>query len=231
MRISNVRMNRGLNAAAREPRHAQVGEGSFVERGAPLAERSDEELLVAYAEGDDAAFRVLFQRIAPVLVRVMVRTVGREADANDLVQQTFLQLHRARKDFRADMRARPWIMTIAMNLARDLLRRRGRRPETDVEDVILADGHVDAAGRLAARETRAHVRSAVRELPRDQRTVIELHWLEELSFSEIAVIVGASAGAVRVRAHRGYEVLRQRLGPLGNSLGLAGVPRGDDGVS
>src|SRR5215467_14772428 len=99
--------------------------------------RSDEELMLAYANGDESAFRELFRRYAPMLLRLCTRQVGRPADAQDLVQQTFLQLHRARRDFRADMRLRPWIMTIALNLARDLLRRRGRRPESAMEEAAL----------------------------------------------------------------------------------------------
>lgn len=57
------------------------------------------------------------------------------------------------------------------------------------------------------------VRSALSELPKEQREVIELHWFERLSFNEIAAIVGASSGAARVRAHRGYLALRKSLDP------------------
>jgi RNA polymerase sigma-70 factor (ECF subfamily) len=177
------------------------------------AVRTDEELMLAYAGGDQGAFRELFARLAPVLLRVVTRTVGRPADAQDIVQQTFLQLHRARKDYKPDMRARPWVMTIAMNLARDLLRRRGRRPEANIDDVVLADPRADAGASSEAAATKAQVRAALAALPKDQRVVIELHWFEDLSFNEIAMIVEASPGAVRVRAHRGYETLRKRLGP------------------
>lgn len=174
--------------------------------------RSDEELMLAYADGDESAFRELFQRYAPVLLRLCMRQVGRTADAQDLVQQTFLQLHRARRDFRAEMRLRPWIMTIALNLARDLLRRRGRRPETTVDESALpavpASTGADADADVARR-----VRLALSGLPREQREVIELHWFEQLSFTEIAGIVGATSGAVRVRAHRGYVTLRKSLDP------------------
>jgi RNA polymerase sigma-70 factor (ECF subfamily) len=141
-------------------------------------------------------------------MRLIRRQVWREADVQDLVQQTFLQVHRARRDFRAGMRLRPWLVTIALNLARDHLRRRGRRPETALEDapepVAPAPPEDDGTARL--------VREALAALPQDQRQVIELHWFDGLSFPEIATVVGARAGAVRVRAHRGYVALRRTLG-------------------
>ncbi len=177
------------------------------------AGRSEEQLMLAYVRGDQAAFRELFSALAPVLLRVMMRYVGRPADAQDIVQQTFLQLHRARFDFKADTRLRPWVLTIAYNLARDLLRQRGRRPETNVDDVVLADPRGHAGTATDSAETKAEVRAALARLPRDQREVIELHWFEEFSFPEIASMVGAAPGAVRVRAHRGYEALRKTLGP------------------
>jgi RNA polymerase sigma-70 factor, ECF subfamily len=185
--------------------------------------RSDEELMVAYAAGDQAAVRELFQRYAPVLLRVLLRQVGRQADAQDLVQQTFLQLHRARRDFRPEMRVRPWIMTIALNLARDLLRRRGRRPESVLDEAALpATVSVSPAVEVTT-DVAKRVRTALRGLPSDQREVIELHWFEQLSFNEIAAIVGATSGAVRVRAHRGYVALRKTLDP-GNTGMPSDVP-------
>jgi RNA polymerase sigma-70 factor (ECF subfamily) len=187
------------------------------------AMRTDEELMLAYAGGDQAAFRELFARLAPVLVRVVQRTVGRPADAQDIVQHTFLQLHRARKDYKADMKARPWIITIAMNLARDLLRRRGRRPEANIDDVVLADPKANAGLATDQADTAATVRAALDKLPKDQREVIVLHWFEDLSFNEIAAIVDASPGAVRVRAHRGYEALRKSLGSVSNIPALSDV--------
>jgi RNA polymerase sigma factor (sigma-70 family) len=173
--------------------------------------RTDEELMQSFASGDASAFAELFQRWAPPLLRVAHRQLGGRADAEDVVQQTFLQLHRARRDFKPGMKLRPWLFTIALNLCRDLQRYRGRRHETPVEDVVLTAPDPDGDAREAS-ERQAKVRAALLRLSAEQRAVIELHWFEELPFAEIASIVGASAGAVRVRAHRGYEVLRKALG-------------------
>jgi RNA polymerase sigma-70 factor (ECF subfamily) len=173
--------------------------------------RTDEELMQAFTGGDATAFGELFQRWAAPLVRVAQRQLGARADAEDIVQQTFLQLHRARHDFKPGMKLRPWLFTIALNLCRDLQRYRGRRHETPVEDVVLVAETPAQSARETA-ELQARVRTALGQLSAEQRAVIELHWFEELPFGEIATIVGASAGAVRVRAHRGYEALRKALG-------------------
>jgi RNA polymerase sigma-70 factor (ECF subfamily) len=185
------------------------------------AERSDEDLMLAYAGGEEAAFRTLFARYAPQLVRVLRRQVGREADAQDLAQQTFLQLHRARHDFKPGTRLRPWVITIALNLARDHLRRRGRRPEAPLDDRVPEPSVEPAIPDGGDAETAQRVRRALGTLPRDQREVIELHWFEQLSFAEIATVVGSTSGAVRVRAHRGYVTLRKSLGSV------SGMPPGE----
>jgi RNA polymerase sigma-70 factor (ECF subfamily) len=189
--------------------------------------RSDEELMTAYVAGDQAAFRELFDRFAPMLLRLIRRQVRGLADAQDLVQQTFLQLHRARLDYQAGLKVRPWIVTIAMNLRRDHLRRRGNRLGETADPDTLPDPRPAPDDDVAPR-----VRAALATLPADQREVIELHWFEELAFAEIGAVVGAREGAVRVRAHRGYAKLRQALGSAAVAPGNEGthprVRRDDD---
>lgn len=166
--------------------------------------------MAAYVGGDRAAFAELFRRYAPRLQRLLLRDLGRSDAAHDLVQQTFLQLHRARHDFRAGARLRPWLFTIALNLKRQHFRRLGRRPEAS----LPTDGAEPVAprGNPEARAGDAELRAALQQLPEPQREVIVLHWFEGLSFREIAETVGASQPAVKVRAHRGYNRLRESLG-------------------
>lgn len=165
--------------------------------------------MAAYRAGDRGAFDALFARYAPRLRQMLNRRINRSDDVADLVQQTFLQLHRARADFREDAKLRPWLYTIALNLARQYFRRRGRRPETGLGEHEPAErGRVGDPERPAvARELRV----ALEALPAAQREVIELHWFAGLPFKEVAQVVGASESAVKVRAHRGYEKLRTRL--------------------
>ncbi len=170
---------------------------------------SDEALMADYVRGERAAFDALFARYAPRIRSMLARRIARSDDVADLVQQTFLQLHRARRDFRADAKLRPWLYTIALNLARQYFRRRGRRPEA-----ALGDLEPPARGRDGDPERTAvagELRAALAQLPTPQREVIELHWFEGLPFKEVAEVVGASESAVKVRAHRGYEKLRGRL--------------------
>ena len=174
-------------------------------------EQTDEGLMAAYAAGDHRALEALFNRYAAVLLRVLQRQVVSE-QAEDLVQQTFLQVHRARHDFDPSQRFRPWLFTIALNLRREHHRKRGRRPETLVDhlpesaDPVWLDAHADAVSDLDW---------ALAALPFEQREVIELHWLEGLSFREIAEAMSLSRAAALARAHRGYVRLRSLL--LGQS--------------
>ena len=165
----------------------------------------------AYVAGDAAAFRIIFERYAPLLLRAMLRELYVREEANDLVQQAFLQLHRARNDFDAGQKLKPWVFTIAMNLKREYFRRKKRRPERSFDPESMPEPAVGALGaaRVDARRTLARVMG---ELPADQREVIELHWFDGLEFPEVALVVGASVSAVKVRAHRGYVRLRLALG-------------------
>jgi RNA polymerase sigma factor (sigma-70 family) len=170
---------------------------------------SDEALMLAYVAGDATAFRLLFDRYNVQVMRLARRRVRTDDEARDIVQLAFLHLHRARSDFRPDAKLRPWLFTIAMNLVREHHRRRGRRPETLMEPERLPEpSRVDPA---LASDVTQRVQQALSQLPAGQREVIELHWLNELPYEEVAVIVGASVAAVRVRAHRGYAALRDLL--------------------
>jgi len=164
----------------------------------------------AHAAGDRRGLSQLFDRYFEPLLRLMQRDLSATEEARDLVQQTFLQVHRARADYDPRQRFRPWLYTIALNLKREYLRTRARRPTVPIDDSPAHD--VPAKQISPEQADTAHaVRDAIACLPADQRAVIELHWLQELSFGEVAECLGISANAAKVRAHRGYERLRPRL--------------------
>jgi len=187
---------------------------------------TDEELMAAYVAGDERAFRELFSRYAPILQRVLRRELAQSEQVGDLVQQTFLHLHRSRLDFEPGRKLRPWIFTIALNLKREYFRRGKRRRETSLDREGVPEPAVPPRGQEqsdAARE----LGPALAKLPNDQREVIELHWFAGLSFPEVAESVGASVAAVKVRAHRGYVALRRALGvaeAAGNLNARPGIP-------
>jgi RNA polymerase sigma-70 factor (ECF subfamily) len=171
---------------------------------------SDEELMERYKGGDRAAITELVHRYAPLLLRVMLHQVRTREDAYDLVQQTFLQLHRSKGDFRQGAQLRPWLLTIAVNVRHRHFRRMGVREELSLEPDALDRAHPGLTIKSAA-EAGCDVRTVLAALPPDQRDVIVLHWLEGFSFPEVALVVGASLSAVKVRAHRGYVAIRRIL--------------------
>ena len=175
--------------------------------------------MARYAEGDGAAFRRLFELMAPRIRAFFLRSFADAAVADDLTQATFLKLHSARVSYQADRPLKPWVFTIAAGVRCDELRRRYRLPrhvgEADLENVEAA-----LAAQAASNEEQSNslgraeaVRAAIKRLPESQRVVVHLHRYEELTFEQIAEVLGTTAGAVRVRASRAYERLRDELRP------------------
>jgi RNA polymerase sigma-70 factor (ECF subfamily) len=173
--------------------------------------------MARYAAGDVAAFRRLFAILGPRVHGFFLRSFSDPCIADDLTQNTFLKLHRARASYRADLPLKPWVFTIAASVRRDELRRLYRLPphvgEGEIEHAELALGSPAAREPegLASNNQGDEVRAAVERLPESQRVVLHLHTYEELTFQEIATILGTSPGAVRVRASRAYERLRDDL--------------------
>jgi len=166
----------------------------------------------AYVAGDEAAFEELFRRSFDLVRGYMRRGYISEADVQDLIQQTFLQFHRARQDYRPDKPLRPWLMTIARNVKRDHLRRERRRPQLTAllgPHVSPGDPGVD---RVALREALGEARC---QLPQSLRRIFEAYWVEHLSHAEIARRHGLSRSAVKVRVHRAYRALRLSLAEYG----------------
>ncbi|MEM8606375.1 MAG: sigma-70 family RNA polymerase sigma factor [Myxococcota bacterium] len=174
------------------------------------ASATDEELMDAYIDGDDAAFRLLFERYAPILLRLTRRHLRSEELAEEIVQQTFFRVHGARNDFRRGSKLRPWVMTIAMNLVREHWRRKKRRKVTTLEVETQAAPEAEFMP-IEIRQRSQLLHEALEKLPTSQREVVELHWFQERPYAEVAKIVGTSEGAVRVRAHRAYATLKQLL--------------------
>jgi len=175
-------------------------------------EPSDEALFGAYVrQADRAAFEALFRRYAPRLSGLFVRS-GAGDLAGDLVQKTFLHLHRARADYQEGRPFRPWIYTIALNVRREEARRRARSREVHVEPERVREPSVDP---VASTTTDRLVQRALDQLSDAAREVVVLHWYDGMSFPEIAQMLGASVSAVKVRAHRAYEQLRKILRPEG----------------
>jgi RNA polymerase sigma-70 factor (ECF subfamily) len=171
---------------------------------------TDEQRMNAYVQGDDRAFAALFRDYAPMLLRFFARQGKRAADAQDLVQQTFLHIHRARADYRLGEPLRPWLFTIARNVCRDSGRRQLRRPETfcDVDSYHAAERTTESL--MHGERTRA-LALALEQLPGEHRSLLNEHWFEDRSWIEIARRDGQHAATLRVRAHRACVQLRTMI--------------------
>jgi RNA polymerase sigma-70 factor (ECF subfamily) len=184
-------------------------------------EVDEPSLMAAYVSGDHGAFERLFRRLAPKVYGFFMRSFGDATVAEELVQVTFLHVHRSRATYRLGLPVRPWLFAVAAHARRDELRRRYRiKEDCDEEALVAAEAAhaaATAAGSVAddAEDARAtRVREAIASLPESQRVVVHLHRYEGLTFVEIAAILGTTPVAVRVRAFRAYERLREELADL-----------------
>jgi RNA polymerase sigma-70 factor (ECF subfamily) len=189
--------------------------------GATAKSTTDEALMEGYVRGDGHAFEQLFARLAPRVHGFFMRSFRDTVIADELLQTTFLRVHRGRGTYHAGSPVRPWLFAIAARVRRDELRRKYRiKEDSDEEALAEAENAYAHEGRQASHhadevaETIDIVRAALDRLPESQRIVIQLHRYREMRFHEIAAVLGLSEVAVRARAFRAYEELRKELLPL-----------------
>ena len=168
--------------------------------------------MAAFVNGQVAAFDALFRRYENPLRAYLTRMSGSRTAAEDLLQTTFLSVVRARGRFRPGAAVRPWLYAIATNATRDWQRRAG--PRTDSIDEVMepAAPVAEEAGFDPGLDRAVQV--ALAKLPENQRLPIVMHRFQGMSFGEIAEVLGISHGAAKLRAHRGYERLRELLASL-----------------
>ncbi len=178
------------------------------------------ELMQRYCDGDAGAFRELYTLLAPRLLGYLVRMARQRALADDLLQQTFLKVHRARAAYVRGADPIPWIYAIAHRTFLDEARR-GRRAAVRVGEVeTLPEVPAGLTGESDDRrdevrgdpELMAAALDALAALPVSQREAVVLTKLDGKSVAEAAEIAGTTVGAMKVRAHRGYVALRKLLG-------------------
>ncbi len=178
------------------------------------AELSDEALLAACGVGDGAALGELFDRYHEVVYRFLGRLAGAgDADLDDLVQATFVELRRSAGSFRGRSMMRTWLLGIAANVARHHVRGEVRRRSLVASAAELPQG---AAARpddsAEQRELLARVGEAVAELPHDLRVAFVMCDLEEVPGVEVARVLGLREGTLWRRLHDARKALRAALG-------------------
>jgi len=195
---------------------------------------TDEELVARSIGGDADSFNQLIVRWERPIYALAYRTIGREEDARDVCQETFLRAFRALPGFRGQAKFSSWLYRIALNLCRDWIRRERRtgfvQPPEDVDliDFIAAAEPSESIEDLVSRKDQMRaVERAMALLPEDQRTAIVLKEYHGLTFQEIADLLGCPLSTVKTRLYQGLSVLRRELektaaGPKGNVAGPKG---------
>ncbi|HWG59961.1 MAG TPA: sigma-70 family RNA polymerase sigma factor [Candidatus Acidoferrales bacterium] len=186
--------------------------------------RSDVQLMLEVRAGDDASFEFLLRKYRAPLVNFLFRMVRDTATAEDLAQEVFLRIYRARRQYAPSAKFTTWLFRIATNLALNSIRdNRHRKMEVSLDAPANDE---DAAPReLPAREMRIDerlveqdrmetIRRAVASLPEKQRAAVLLHKYEEMDYAEIAKILDCSESALKSLLFRAYETLRVQLAPL-----------------
>jgi RNA polymerase sigma-70 factor, ECF subfamily len=190
--------------------------------------RSDVQLMLDVKAGDEQSFALLLQRYRSPLVNFLYRMVRNREQAEDLAQEVFIRVYRARADYVPSAKFTTWLFRIATNLALNSVRdTRHQRMEisldapvtADAEDgdertLDVADKRPDIEQHLVEEARKEMIRHAIDKLPEKQRAAVLLHKYQELDYSEIAKILACSESALKSLLFRAYESLRVELAPL-----------------
>ena len=188
-----------------------------------LSDSSDEQLLGRYCQGDIQAFTVLVDRYRQELFLFLTRTFNNRQLADDVFQETFLQVHLSAATFDTSRRFRPWLFTIAMNKARDQLRRSNRRETVSLSTplrsgqdgtgtfVDLMEVEIPLPDEFAQQqESRELVREVIEGLPPQLREVLLLAYFHRFSYKQIAEMVAVPVGTVKSRLHTAVGTFAKR---------------------
>ena len=178
-----------------------------------LASPADEELVQRVRKGDEQAMNVLVDRHHGVVFRTCAAILSDEDLAADASQNSFLKAFRTIERFRGEAAFRTWLLAIAGNEARGLLRKAKRRREDRFEDLDMlpAVGN-DPSVEVTLRSEVERVREVLADLPEKQRLSVTLRIFEGLSFREIGESIDSTEGSARVNYHHGIQRFRELLG-------------------
>jgi len=196
---------------------------------------SDETLAIRSRQGDLAAFETLIQRYRQEMLRFLVRFLRDRHAAEDVFQETFLQIHQSLDSFDTDRSFRPWLFTIAANKARDHLRRHRRQPTLSLSASVPQDHDADAEQSFtdllrddlplpeqtaSEAEMSELVGSVVASLPDHLREVLVLAYFHQFAYRQIAEMLGVPLGTVKSRLHAAVgtfaEIWKSRFEMLGS---------------
>jgi RNA polymerase sigma-70 factor (ECF subfamily) len=184
----------------------------------------DAALMLRVKQGDAAAFTALVEKYKQPVMNLAWRTLRDETEAEDLAQNVFVQAWKSAERYQATAKFSTWLFTIARNLCLNEIRRRSRHPaesldqtrEESDEQLLyqVVDKRIAAAPEAMLGDELVHkVDAALADLPENQRLALALCRQEELSYEEIAAVLGCSLSATKSLIHRARETLKMRLKP------------------
>ncbi|MGB7307793.1 MAG: sigma-70 family RNA polymerase sigma factor [Candidatus Acidiferrales bacterium] len=185
--------------------------------------RTDVELMLDVKAGDDSSFDFLLQKYRSPLVNFLYRMVRDTATAEDLAQEVFLRVYRARKQYTPSAKFTTWLFRIATNLALNSVRDNryaklgvplDSPADEDAAPMELPAPVMRIDEHMIERDRTEFIRRAIASLPEKQRAAVLLHKYEEMDYGEIARILDCSESALKSLLFRAYESLRVQLAPL-----------------
>jgi RNA polymerase sigma-70 factor, ECF subfamily len=188
----------------------------------------DAALMLRVRDGDTKAFEVLVEKYKQPVFSLIYRTIHDATEAEDVAQNVFLQVFKSAGRYRVAARFSTWLFTIARNLCLNELRRRSRHPADSLDQAGSEDDHqparqfedvktVHPPDLVLRSELEAKVEAAIAALPEKQRTAVLLCREEELSYEDIAAVLGCTLSATKSLIHRARETLKQQLKPYWES--------------
>lgn len=190
--------------------------------GASAALEHDAKLMLRVREGDACSFELLLEKYRRPVIRYLYRMVEDQALAEELAQEVFLRVYRARNTYQPSAKFTAWLFRItthlALNSLRDRRKARNHRsvdaPAGDGGALELADQRGNREQQMVAESRLQAVREAIAALPEKQRAAVLMHKYEELDYTQIAGVLGCSVSAVKSLLFRAYETLRGKLSHL-----------------
>jgi RNA polymerase sigma-70 factor (ECF subfamily) len=210
----------GLGAVSALPPDA--ARGPVADLRAQLDPSSDAAVMLRVAEGDEAGFNYLAQKYHRPMIHFLYRMVGNHAVAEELAQEVFLRVYRARTSYRAEARFTTWLYRIATNLAVNYARdtKHERAAQTVYLDAPdeetgttpdLADDDPSAEERMLREERMAAIRRHVMALPERQRMAVLMHKYQGMDYRQIGEVLKLSESATKSLLFRAYQTLREKL--------------------
>ena len=187
-------------------------------------ETTDAELVERVLLGETEVFGILVRRWERPIYSLAVRMLGRDEDAYDICQETFLSAFRNLNSFRGEAKFSSWLYRIAINCCHSRLRKHSEKANTSIDEQVEehglepSDHRVDLHDELYRREAADLVRKALAALPPEMRQVIVMKEYEGLKFHEIADILGVPVSTVKTRLYTGLTYMRKRLEHLKDAL-------------